>query len=299
MIGQILLSAVLCAGGGDTGNTDSVQVDEEVQKQVQQQKLLSVRQQAELENLISELVFEIHEESLKKNAGETGEEKDAPEGRAPEDDKPASSPAEEEQPTESQAEEDPSSGFYEAPQAVNQKTVISLNAYAEVASKYIRVMDIVEFTRDPDRLQAILGSIIVCPFPEGSDETLVTRSQLIARLREYNVPLGNMLIAGEEQVVIQQVEAAAPEDPGAEEGLQGRSSESLKDNVGQDQAPGEGVIKNARITIVREGDYFRMEESGIANTSGSVGSVVEVTDKSGESFPAKVTGKNEVTVEAP
>jgi hypothetical protein len=156
-------------------------------------------------------------------------------------------------------------------------TILSLQSHTRVASEYVRVMDVADFADDPERIEPFLGPIILCPSPELDELLTISREQLLKRLKQYGVPLESVALTGAHQVLVLRTKAHRPGGGGTESAPAGAS-----------------VEKGGPVLIVREGEFFRIEEWGTALDGGQLGDPVAIEDRKGRTFKARVTGAGTV-----
>lgn len=273
------------------------------------------QQEAELEHLFSQMVFDLAQSAYRE--GGNAQKSIAPH----------------------QAPEDP----LDTATINEDTTIISLVDCTEIAGNYIRLIDVANFRRDPNKLESIISDLIISPAPAMDKSCQLTRQQITKRLTEYNIPMNNISFTGAQEVLVLRTKAAlpdleepAPKEPSEPPEAPGQPAQpefpEQPEFPSQPNSPDQPVLpqqpddldnaapidaslpigsmqpiqkerrpqksghleKEAPVLIIREGALFRMEEWGIAKTAGQVGDRIDVADRNGRIFAARITRPNTV-----
>jgi len=169
-------------------------------------------------------------------------------------------------------------------------TVLEVKSNTKVASEYVRIMEVVRVVDDPENLAPFIGEIILCRAPKLDEYLTVSRDLIRKRIREGGVPLDRVLITGSRTVLVFRTKAHAPEKPERDE--EGNEAGGAK-------APGKNaevkILKDSPVLIVRQGKFFRLEERGKALQNGLLGEVIDILDRKGRTFKARITGPGTVS----
>lgn len=169
-------------------------------------------------------------------------------------------------------------------------TVLEVKSNAKVASEYVRIMDVVRVVDDPENLAPFVGEIILCRAPKLDEYSTVSRDLIRKRIREGGVPLDRVLITGSRTVLVFRTKAHAPEKP---------ERKPQRDDASGGKASGGNaevkIVKDSPVLIVRQGKFFRLEEQGKALQNGRLGEVIDILDRKGRTFKARITGPGTVS----